>query len=85
MTRLGGQSLGILAGHGYEGHQALYRAPGVWLTGAAIFGVADRLRQMRPDPNVLAEAHYQETGAPPTDYEPVNSLIYSPDILPPNV
>jgi hypothetical protein len=78
--------LGVLAGYGYKNHFALYWALGIWMVGALVFGIADRLGEMRPaDPHVLAEAHYQETLVPPTDYEPVNALLYSADIFLPIV
>jgi hypothetical protein len=84
--KVGGHALGALAGYGYKNHYALYWALGVWLLGALVFGVADRLGEMRPaDPHVLAEAHYQATLLPPTDYEPVNALLYSADIFLPIV
>jgi len=80
--KLGGHVLGALAGYGYKNHYAFYWALGVWLLGALVFGVADRLGEMRPaDPHVLAEAHYQETLRPPTDYEPVKPALYSLDLL----
>ena len=41
---------------------------------------------MRPaDSHILVEHEYQETLRPPTDYEPVNPLLYSADILLPIV
>jgi hypothetical protein len=84
--KVGGYISGALAGYGYKNHRALYWALGVWLLGALILGVADRLGAMRPaDPHVLAEAHYQETLRPPTDYESVKPALYSLDLLLPIV
>lgn len=84
--KVGGSISGALAGHGYKNHRALYWALGVWLLGALIFGIADRLGTMRPaDPHVLAEAHYQETLRPPTDYEPLKPALFSADIFIPIV
>jgi hypothetical protein len=84
--RLGGYALGALAGYGFRNHRALYWAVSIWLFGALVFGVADRLDQMRPaDPHVLAEARYQETGHVPRDYEPVKPVIYSLDLFLPIV
>ncbi len=84
--KLAGHMLGLLAGYGYKSHYALYWALGVWLVGALVFGVADRLGQLRPaDPHVLAEEHYQETLRPPTDYEPIKPALYSLDLLLPIV
>jgi hypothetical protein len=84
--KLGGYVSGALAGYGYKNHYALYWALGIWLFGALIFGVANQLGQLRPaDPHVLAEAHYEETGIPPRDYEPVKPALYSLDLLLPIV
>ncbi|MFZ1989366.1 MAG: hypothetical protein WAW96_06285 [Alphaproteobacteria bacterium] len=84
--KAGGHILGVLAGHGYKTERALYWAIGVWILGGLIFGVADYLGEMRPaDPHILVEHEYQETLRPPTDYEPVNPLLYSADILLPVV
>lgn len=86
IEKLGGHVSGALAGYGHKNHYALYWALGVWLLGALVFGIADRLGEMRAaDPHVLAESHYEETGIPPRDYEPVKPALYSLDILLPVV
>jgi hypothetical protein len=84
--KLGGRVLGALAGYGYKNHYALYWALGVWLAGALVFGLADRLGEMRPaSEHVLVERDYKITGLPPADYEPLNAAFYSADLLLPIV
>jgi hypothetical protein len=84
--RLFGYAFGILAGHGYKNYYALYWAVGVWLTGSAVFGVADRLGEMRPaSEHVIVDESYQRTGHVPADYEPPKPRLFSADILLPIV
>jgi hypothetical protein len=78
--------LGPLAGYGYKNHYALNWAVGVWLVGALVFGVSNQLDMMRPaSEHVLIEEEYKHTGLPPKDYEPLNALFYSADLLLPIV
>jgi hypothetical protein len=78
--------LGPLSGYGYKNHYALGWALGIWLFGAVIFGMADHLGMMRPaSEHVVLEQEYQRTGHPPPDYEPLNPLFYSADLLLPIV
>lgn len=80
------RALGLVAGHGYKSYYALYWALGVWLAGGAVFGVAQRLGEMRPaSEHVLVEERYRRTGEIPKDYEPLKPLLYSADILLPIV
>jgi hypothetical protein len=78
--------LGPLSGYGYKNHYALIWALGIWLAGALVFAGADRVGMMRPaSEHVVLEAEYQRTGHPPPDYEPLNPVFYSADLLLPIV
>jgi hypothetical protein len=78
--------LGPLSGYGYKTHYALYWAVGIWLMGALVFGIANDAGMMRPaSEQVVTDADYKLTGLPPRDYEPMNALFYSADLLLPIV
>jgi hypothetical protein len=84
--KIAGNAKGIFAGHGYKSYYAVIWALGVWLLGGVVFGIADRLGQMRPaSEHVIVEESYQRTGHIPRDYEPLKPLLYSADILLPIV
>jgi hypothetical protein len=84
--KISGHALRVFAGHGYKNYYALYWAIGVWLLGGTVFGVADRLGEMRPaSEHVIVEETYQRTGRIPKDYEPLKPLLFSADILTPIV
>jgi hypothetical protein len=84
--RISGHALRIFAGHGYKNYYALYWAIGVWLVGGAVFGVADRLGEMRPaSEHVIVDETYQRTGRIPKDYEPLKPILFSADVLTPIV
>lgn len=78
--------LGPLSGYGYRNHYALFWALAIWLTGAVVFAMANDLGMMRPaSEHVLLEHEYRQTGHPPPDYEPIDPLFYSADLLLPIV
>jgi hypothetical protein len=51
-----------------------------------VFGVADRLGEMRPaSDHVIVDESYQRTGRIPKDYEPLEPFLFSADVLTPIV
>ena len=71
-----------LRGTAARNYYALYWPIGVWLLGGAVFGVAERLGEMRPASNpVIVEEAYQQTGRNPRHYEPLKPFLYSADVL----
>ncbi|HEY1725416.1 MAG TPA: hypothetical protein VGF89_08335 [Steroidobacteraceae bacterium] len=84
--RIVGRAFGVVAGHGYKNYYALYWALGIWLAGAAVFGIANRLGEMRPaSEHVIVDETYQRTGRVPSDYEPLKAVLFSADVLLPIV
>jgi hypothetical protein len=84
--KISGHALRVFAGHGYKNYYALYWAIGICALGGTVFGVADRLGEMRPaSDHVIVDESYQRTGRIPKDYEPLEPFLFSADVLTPIV